>query len=140
MRNNTINDIVKRLQPVTESGCWIWEGWTRHDGYGSVSFNGKTSYIHLLMHEHFNGPIPDGYEVDHLCRVRLCANPGHLEAVTPSENSTRKYVDRNHCKYGHPLDVLIPRKDRPKPLRSCSTCRNARGARKAQAQADKEEK
>jgi hypothetical protein len=68
--------------------CWIWHG-RRSDGYGKVMADGKHMMAHVLMWEHENGPVPAGLELDHLCRVRQCANPSHLEAVTHEVNIQR---------------------------------------------------
>lgn len=65
--------------------CWLWIGAVQSSGYGS--FQGQLA--HRFAHELLVGPIPDGHQVDHLCRVRLCVNPDHLEAVTAEENVRR---------------------------------------------------
>lgn len=71
-------------------GCWIWTRsqrfgygrWTKRDG-------DLNRAAHLVIWEIFNGRVPDGYELDHLCKVRCCVNPGHLEVVTHSINVLR---------------------------------------------------
>lgn len=66
--------------------CWIWRGHiNRRTGYGS---RGKR-LAHRLLYEAAKGPIPAGMDVDHLCRVRSCVNPDHLEPVTRGENIRR---------------------------------------------------
>lgn len=94
------------------------------------------------MYEYYRGPIPDGLELDHLCRRRDCVNPAHLEPVTSSENkrrsplvgrylrtaahvppAARENAAKTHCKHGHPLsgdNVYTPPGD---PLkRACRAC------------------
>jgi hypothetical protein len=65
--------------------CWIWQGRIAKSGYGTLG----RRYVHRLMFARANGPIPEGLEPDHLCRVRACGNPDHMEAVTRSENMKR---------------------------------------------------
>lgn len=88
------------------SGCWLWNGYTNHDGYGRVSIGGKLQMAHRATF----GPVPEGMEIDHKCRVRCCCNPDHLEAVTHKVNVQRGLVpivtamrklSMTHCKNGH---------------------------------------
>lgn len=75
---------------VDESGCWLWTASTNH-GYGHfwVSPDVGKVYAHRYAYELLVGPIPDGLEIDHLCKVRNCVNPEHLEPVTKEENWRR---------------------------------------------------
>lgn len=68
-----------------ESDCWLWRGRAYGSGYGSYRGQGA----HRYLYECFNGPIPDGLVIDHLCRVRNCVRPDHLQAVTVAENNRR---------------------------------------------------
>ena len=132
-KRNTIDDILSRIEPVTESGCYIWTGLTSKEGYGRCRFNGKEVKVHRILWEHERGPIPDGLVPDHLCRVRCCANINHLELVTPVENVLRGVSfsglnkKKTHCKYGHPFieGNLRIVKNRPNERR-CLTCDRAK--------------
>lgn len=100
----------KYCMPVTESGCIIWLG-SEAKGYGRFALaKGKTVRAHRFSYERHIGPIPDGMEPDHLCRVTLCVNPHHLEAVTRTENNKRSCSPsglnskKKSCKRGHLLD------------------------------------
>lgn len=88
-----------------DGGCWVWARTLNNKGYGVFGANGSTTYAHRWAYEQFVGPIPDGLELDHLCRNRACANPAHLEAVTHQVNQSRGYWGRKtHCPQGHPYD------------------------------------
>lgn len=83
---------------LTDSDCWLWIG-KRSAGYGRLNVRRDGRHVTLLAHrvsyETWVGPIPEGMEVDHVCRERLCINPAHLRLATPKENSTnRVYKNR----------------------------------------------
>lgn len=72
------------------SGCWLWTGAVDEaTGYGRFWTADGLGYAHRIAHELFVGPIPAGLDIDHLCRVRRCVNPAHLEPVTRRENLLR---------------------------------------------------
>jgi hypothetical protein len=92
--------------------CWLWTASTAK-GYGRFSIGKRSEgtlrlvIAHQITYEHFVAPIPAGMQLDHLCRVRNCVNPAHLEPVTNRENSrrgSRGAVDV--CVNGHPYDVV----------------------------------
>jgi hypothetical protein len=71
-----------------ESGCWLWQRGIHHSGYAFVA----RQLAHRYVYELHRGPIPEGLTLDHLCRVRHCVNPEHLEPVTMTENLRRGRV------------------------------------------------
>jgi hypothetical protein len=89
--------LAERLEfhsmPEPNSGCQLWLGATI-EGYGVVGHEGKIRRAHTLAYELKNGPIPDGLEPDHKCRVRCCINDAHLEPVTRGENVRRGWPAR----------------------------------------------
>jgi HNH endonuclease len=88
-RTTPMARIEANSTPIPESGCFVFLGCLSHDGYGKIGIDGRTQYVHRVAYEHFIGPIPDGADLDHKCRVRSCWNPQHLDPVTRSENLRR---------------------------------------------------
>lgn len=111
-----------------ETCCWLWLG-CLEDGYGRVRFQGKMVLVHRLLYEIFVGPISEGMHIDHLCRVRSCCNPAHLEEVTPTENRRRAlnlafWAPKTHCPEGHeytPENTWVY-----KTARFCKICHRTR--------------
>jgi hypothetical protein len=109
--------------------CWLWHGEVLRNGYG-LAYLGRAPgrrlvrrLAHRLSYELAVGPIPKGLQIDHLCRVRNCVNPAHLEAVTPRVNVLRgdtitaRNASKTACPRGHPYD-------------EANTCRTLRGRRR----------
>src|SRR5689334_10590331 len=85
----TIPPLDRFLTRVTQqtSGCWLWTGYLMPNGYGKFAVSrGINALAHRWSYETFVGAIPAGLTLDHLCRVRGCVNPTHLEPVTRREN------------------------------------------------------
>jgi hypothetical protein len=90
--------------------CWPWIGGKDRTGYGRFAVS-KRPYVQTaasrFAYELLVGPIPEGFDIDHLCRNRICVNPQHLEPVTRQENILRGAHSalrvRTHCRRGHPL-------------------------------------
>ena len=128
-------NIMARIIPVTESGCWLWEGSFDSGGYGEVQHHGKRFKVHRYIYLTLVGPIPDGKQLDHLCRVRSCCNPAHLEAVTARENTMRAIgfpsinAAKTHCCRGHELigyNVVMQKTG----WRNCRICRRLSDAKR----------
>ncbi|MFG2076909.1 HNH endonuclease signature motif containing protein [Nonomuraea maritima] len=116
---------------IKTSGCWLWTGTIgRLNGYGTFSVRQKKVYAHRWAYEHFVGPIPEGYQVDHLCRVRDCVNPTHLEAVTQEENLRRQAAAVTHCHEGHEYTEKNTRVT-SYGTRRCRTCSTKQGSLRA---------
>lgn len=112
------------------NGCWTWVGSRNQYGYGQFAFAGRHGKL-VLAHRHYfrmaKGPIPDGMNLDHLCRNRDCVNPDHLEVVTVRENLRRgatrmaANLSKTHCPHGHPYSGANLKIDR-RGWRKCLTC------------------
>jgi len=95
-----------------KTACWVWAASKYSDGYGQFGVSPKHQIgSHRFAYNYWVGPIPDGLELDHLCRVRECCNPEHLEPVTHKVNmlrglaaevTIRRQRSKSHCPYGHP--------------------------------------
>lgn len=72
--------------------CWVWTGAKTSLGYGSIWHMGRTELTHVIAFKLSGRDIPEGLEIDHICRNRACVNFDHLEAVTHKENMHRAYI------------------------------------------------
>jgi len=128
VKSQTLDGIVERLwakiQPEPNGGCWLWDGATLRGGYGAFGVPGIGRLAHRVSYILYRGPIPDGLQLDHLCRVRCCVNPWHLEPVTLAENLRRGNGSKPNatCQKGHPLTDPIVERD---GKRRCRICRRA---------------
>lgn len=121
--------------------CWLWRGGPTSHGYAQAKPPGyRPTGAHRVSYEAHVGPIPDGREIDHLCRVRHCLNPAHLEAVTRSENVRRglpyrrqttaerewpKRISKTHCPNGHEYTPQNTMWVDGGSHRRCAECRRA---------------
>jgi hypothetical protein len=109
---------------VDENGCWIWTGARQGNGYGSVGYNGASRLTHRVTYELVVGEIPEGLQIDHLCRVRSCCNPQHCEPVTAAENVRRRPASLvTHCPHGH--EYSAENTFYKRGARQCRECRAA---------------
>lgn len=131
MANYTRRDPIDRFAEKikkTEQDCWLWTGSGTVGGYPSFWSGERFVLAHRWSYEHFIGAIPDGLVLDHLCRVKRCVNPAHLDPVTQRENVMRSIgptsinAAKTHCPRGHPYDeantYVYPRDG----SRRCRTC------------------
>lgn len=130
--------VVERLWTFIDrdpSGCWLWNGNKTKAGYGKFKVDGRDDMAHRVVYRLIVDEIPEGLHIDHLCRVRACVNPSHLEPVTHAENMRRGdgYSGRNarktHCKHGHefsPENTTIDKNGH----RRCNICHKAWGERR----------
>lgn len=138
---NTIDRLLVELVRLDEAtGCWLYTG-TTHKGYARVKVEGQRVMLHRALYERVVGPVPDGLELDHLCRVRNCVNPDHLEPVTHAENMARgAWAMRTHCRRGHELTAQNTRRHLGRKERVCHECAQERSrAYRARQKAQKQE-
>lgn len=136
-------DQIKALCVITATGCWEFQGSRHPRGYGMIyggQQNGrsKSVYVHQVTYVLVHGPIPEGFEIDHVCRNTRCCNPdkAHLEAVTHTENVKRGtaglfWSQRTHCKNGHeftPENIYRPPSNHHN-ARYCRACMNIASAK-----------
>jgi hypothetical protein len=138
----TGSELEKRFDAKWEeepsSGCWIWTASITRTGYGMMRDGAKNKLAHRIAYElHRGHSVPEGLQLDHLCRKRNCINPYHLEAVTQSVNllrspelgkGTNGNEKKTHCPQGHPYDgdnLYV----NPKGGRECVICRTERMAK-----------
>lgn len=125
---------------VDKSGeCWLWTGVTNAGGYGRFTIGYSNIMAHRWSYENAVGPIPEGLQIDHLCSVKRCVNPEHLEAVTGRVNTLRApnapatiHAAQTHCAHGHEFtaeNTYTPSGGG----RYCRTCRAEREAKRDRA-------
>lgn len=110
----TDQDIERTMSHISKSDdCWVWLGKPANTGYGQIGFGKRnervTKNAHRVVYELLVGEVPEGKQLDHLCKNRLCVNPAHLEPVTQRENLLRGdgipavNAAKTHCVRGHKL-------------------------------------
>lgn len=109
-----------------EQGCWVWSGYVRKDGYANFRIGSRFWKAHRASFYLHKGQIPDGLDLDHLCRNRACVNPKHLDPVTRSVNCKRGNTGKHligahntHALKDHPKQEYFDEKGRSR----CRECR-----------------
>lgn len=128
---SVLDRLKSKYKVDAESGCWVWHGAFSNKRnkwlYGLISVDRKLKMAHRVMYEQTVGPIPDGLQLDHLCRNTKCVNPAHLEPVTAKENIARSInfqASKTRCVKGHELvgpNLYV----KPNGNRECRICRKA---------------
>lgn len=126
---------------LSPDGCWLWTASQNGKGYGIFQPTTTVSIgAHRFAYEIFVGPIPKGLYLDHLCRVRNCVNPAHLEPVTNRENLRRGLRGdlRTHCSNGHEMtaentNTMTTKQGTVRKCRACISSYNAKYARRRKA-------
>ena len=119
---------------VDVGDCWEWTGKRHSQGYGLCRRGLPSIYAHRTSWILLVGPIPGGYQIDHLCRNRLCINPDHLEPVTPRTNQIRGYglagaARKKVCLNGHPFSEENTYRPPGHGRRQCKKCQYERNLR-----------
>jgi hypothetical protein len=138
--------VLDRVDQKSTPGCWIFTGCRIRGGYGMVRTgsvldgSARSKLAHRVVYEAIVGPIPEGLELDHLCRNPACVNPAHLEPVDHRTNVLRGFspsaihARKTHCVNGHEFtteNTLVDKKGK----RNCRAC--ARAARRRRDERDR---
>ena len=131
-RTPLFDRLISRVE-FTDS-CWLFTGPIDRNRYGRIregGSQGRQLFAHRVAYELLIGPIPKGLQLDHLCRIRHCVNPSHLEPVSCRLNLLRgdtfnaRNAKKTHCPKGHPYDLFNTWLYRGS--RHCRACMKARG-------------
>ena len=129
-KGDSIEIRIKQKIKILPNGCWEWIGAKLKKPYGNYGHirigtkeNNKLKRAHVISYILYKGEIPNGKEIDHICRNTLCVNPEHLQALTHKENcQRRKDSGLQFCKHGHKYTIettYINTRGR----RECRVCR-----------------
>ena len=122
MTRSVLEKFESRYIPEPNTGCWLWVGHVNCYGYGAMFINGKIVRAHAVSYELHTGPRIKGLELDHLCRVKTCVNPRHLEQVTHLVNVQRYHATLTCCARGHEYTADNLGQPHGKRKRICLTC------------------
>ncbi|MCA1844613.1 MAG: HNH endonuclease [Actinobacteria bacterium] len=118
---------------LVDDGCWLWTASIDADGYGRLGKGSdptQPTKAHVVLWNALRGPVPEGMELDHLCQVKHCVNPAHLEPTTHLVNCQRRpqyQSEKTHCPQGHPYDEENTYDNQGR--RHCRACMKVRNAK-----------
>ncbi len=124
-----IDRLMERVVP--EGDCWRFTGAINATGYGVIGRGTRgagNALTHRAAYEHFIAEIPEGLDLDHLCRNRWCCNPWHMEPVSRIVNVSRGLrapgYRLSHCRRGHEFtpDNTLTHRSGDRIQRKCRTC------------------
>ena len=136
-----IDRFIASFSVDEKTGYWLWHKAINDSGYALISVSHSVMIrAHRFSYEHFVGKIPEGLDIDHICRVRNCVNPKHLRPLTHRDNILcGKNVmatnsQKTHCPKGHPYNAentaMRRLSGRNHPFRRCKVCDRERAAEK----------
>lgn len=130
-KNFSIEDLKAKLLSKIAidqlTGCWLWTDYIRPNGYAYMRIGRKAQpAIHRVSYKLFKGEIPENYHVHHLCGVKHCCNPEHLELQLPSQHQSLHRSHITHCPKGHPYDEENTYKAPGTNARQCKKCQRER--------------
>lgn len=138
--NADIKRFMAFVSPEPNTGCWLWTGGGKP--YPVFWFNGRTVSGQVFAHDVLGGRYaPPGWHRDHICQVKCCVNPEHIEAVTPSTNEARKpkkgnqYMNATHCIHGHAFTPENTYISPGRGNRTCRTCQRNKGRKRSHSNA-----
>lgn len=125
-KGNSIIDFMNKVHK-DDNDCWIWKGYIDKDGYGTFSYRSKEMRAHRWSYMHFVGSLDNNLTIDHICNVRACVNPKHLQQIPIKDNILRgsgpsaRNAKKTHCRHGHAFaDNNVVHDKKQRRCRECS--------------------
>lgn len=135
-KEEIVAKIERSIEFDTNGGCWLWRAGGSNGGYGRLSVGDHDITAHRAAYECWVGRLPADKQIDHLCRVRMCVNPAHLEPVSARENVLRGVAPsaqnsrKTHCLRGHEFTPENTYHELRSNYRHCRECAKDREKRR----------
>lgn len=132
MREHSAERFFRYVSFTFDADCWLWTGVRDRAGYGKFHVGGKRIGSHRWLYQQLRGEIGTGLECDHLCRVRHCVNPDHIQLISKGDNVRRgngitaQNARKTHCLNGHSLVEARLSKEKGGIRRRCRICQRKR--------------